>query len=226
LAVVVRQLWHDWRPSLQAALGARAAAAARAVDRASGIYVAPRLHDARIAIKKLRYTTELGIATGVVKDPDLVRTMKDVQDVLGRLHDLQVLSKHLEHVDDRSGTSDTDLEVMTSIVHVDLAALHARYLRRRTRILEVCAVCHAVASETHALRTIGRATVRALPIVGVVGLRAALLRRQPQLPMRESPGVAHLTEISSIAVDGAPTRGISPQAGQTSGATETTSPCR
>ena len=45
----------------------------------------------RIAVKKLRYALELAADADHVKaSPDL-RQLRRVQDVLGRLHDLQVL---------------------------------------------------------------------------------------------------------------------------------------
>jgi CHAD domain-containing protein len=63
------------------------------MERASGVYTPHRLHRMRLATKKLRYSIELADAARVASAGDLVETLKTVQDVLGEIHDLEVLGK-------------------------------------------------------------------------------------------------------------------------------------
>ena len=62
------------------------------------MYTPERLHAVRIAAKKLRYGLEIAAEAACRPAAPLVRTMKRVQDTLGRLHDLQVLQTHVAAV--------------------------------------------------------------------------------------------------------------------------------
>src|SRR5262249_5059874 len=70
----------------------RARRLAAAIEHAAGMYLPDRLHDVRIAIKKLRYTLELGAAPrdGRPRNAAALRTLRSMQDLLGRMHDLEV----------------------------------------------------------------------------------------------------------------------------------------
>jgi CHAD domain-containing protein len=78
----------EW--AIDARIAHRAARLSTAVDAAGAVYLPERLHDVRIAVKKLRYALEFRSA-----DRDQVRravaTLKRAQSLLGRMHDLQVL---------------------------------------------------------------------------------------------------------------------------------------
>ena len=66
------------------------------------MYLPERLHDVRIAVKKLRYAVELGAdASGARREPDL-RALKRGQEMLGRMHDLQML---IDRVRRRAGVA-------------------------------------------------------------------------------------------------------------------------
>ncbi len=63
-----------------------------AVDIAGVLYVPERLHAVRIAAKKLRYGFELAAEAGATRRRAPARQLKAVQDTLGRLHDMEVLT--------------------------------------------------------------------------------------------------------------------------------------
>src|SRR5262245_21929774 len=81
----------------KAAAEVRARAARRAqrvtvaMENAAGLYLPDRLHELRIAVKKLRYTLELAQRPGSSRGAGPIRTLRKLQDLLGRMHDLEVL---------------------------------------------------------------------------------------------------------------------------------------
>ena len=71
---------------------ARRAGTLRAtIENAAGIYLPDRLHDVRIAVKKLRYTLELARELSGSRAMAAIRMLKEAQDLLGRMHDLEIL---------------------------------------------------------------------------------------------------------------------------------------
>jgi CHAD domain-containing protein len=68
------------------------------MDAAGHMYAPERLHVVRIAAKKLRYGLELAADSAVKAASGHVRTLKRAQDMLGKLHDLQVLQGHVAAV--------------------------------------------------------------------------------------------------------------------------------
>ena len=92
------QTRRAWRWALDARVSRRALALRHAIDKAGSVYLADRLHAARIALKKLRYALELDVESRGVKSTPELRALKRMQEVLGRLHDLQVLVDHVRRV--------------------------------------------------------------------------------------------------------------------------------
>jgi CHAD domain-containing protein len=138
---------EGWRKVLATRLLKRAKRLRESVAQAGQMYEAERLHDVRIAAKKLRYAVELAADSGVRSAAPLVPKLKRVQDLLGRLHDMQVLQAHIATVQagaavGRPGMHE-GLEQMAAFVESECRHLHARYLANVTAIEEVCA---AVAS--------------------------------------------------------------------------------
>src|SRR5436190_24170080 len=74
---------------LRMAMGAARLQAA--IDKAAGIYLPDRLHDVRIAVKKLRYAMEVARDLSGSRATARILTLKRAQDLLGRMHDLEVL---------------------------------------------------------------------------------------------------------------------------------------
>ena len=80
------------------------------------MYAPERLHAVRIAAKKLRYGLELAADSGLKQAAPHVRTIKRAQDMLGKLHDLQVLQTHVAAVqaEPRTGRPREALEDLAS----------------------------------------------------------------------------------------------------------------
>lgn len=129
------------RWALDARTARRAARLAEGVAEAGAVYLPERLHDARIAVKKLRYVMELSAElTGTDRGAD-VRTLKRAQDVLGRMHDLQILIDRVRHVQATLVPPDAAvwraLDDLVRLLDDDCRRLHARYMRMRPQLLAI-----------------------------------------------------------------------------------------
>jgi CHAD domain-containing protein len=97
-----------------------------------------RLHGVRIAAKKLRYALELSSSMGQPERAPSLRTLKRVQDILGRMHDLQVLMDRVREV--QASLMPPNLSVWRHMDALVVALdemcrmLHARYLRARPSV--------------------------------------------------------------------------------------------
>ena len=110
---------------------------------AGAVYVAERLHLVRIALKKLRYALELkaDMAGGRAETPPL-RVLRRGQELLGRLHDLQVLIDRVRQMQASSSSPDLtawrDLDLIVTTLENDSRRLHARYMRQRSALETLC----------------------------------------------------------------------------------------
>jgi CHAD domain-containing protein len=133
---------ESWRDVLGTRLLKRARMLAAAMDQSGHLYVPERLHGVRIAAKKLRYALELAADGGAAAAKPHVRTIKRVQDLLGRLHDLQILQAHIADVQAGSAADRPGMHAALDALarHVEDACrhLHARYLTSAARLREVC----------------------------------------------------------------------------------------
>jgi CHAD domain-containing protein len=121
----------DWRDALSRRLLKRAKALHDAAAEAGQLYGAERLHAVRIAAKKLRYAAELAAESGVKAANQPVRTIKRVQDTLGRLHDVQVLQTHVAAVQalpPRAAGAEGGLDIIARQLEEECRHLHARYV--------------------------------------------------------------------------------------------------
>jgi CHAD domain-containing protein len=123
---------HAWRASLASRIVRRARKLEKAIDEAGQIYAAEALHQVRITAKKLRYALEIADESAAAPCADTVRTIKRVQDALGRLHDLQVLQHHVADVGarprSRRGTPDAALATLARVIEDECRQLHGRYV--------------------------------------------------------------------------------------------------
>jgi CHAD domain-containing protein len=130
-----------WRFAMEARLARRAADVRSAIEVAGAMYVPEYLHDVRIALKKLRYAAELLKETGRGQATADITALKGAQDVLGRLHDLEVLLDWVRQVQASLSTPDlTAWRELGSLAHTvedDCRQLHARYMRRRARLIAI-----------------------------------------------------------------------------------------
>ena len=108
------------------------------IETAGAVYVPERLHDVRIALKKLRYAAELRLEARQMQATTDMAALKTAQDLLGRLHDLAVLIERVRQ--EQAAPSPTvlalarDLGSLVHLVEGDCRALHARYMRGRIRL--------------------------------------------------------------------------------------------
>ena len=120
--------------AIDARLAHRAARLTGAVQDAGSVYLTERLHGVRIALKKLRYAVELA-PESMPDHARVLRTLKRVQGLLGRMHDLQVLIDRVREV--QASLMPPNLAVWREldalVVALDEACrrLHARYVRER-----------------------------------------------------------------------------------------------
>lgn len=172
-----------WRAALAKRLVKRSKRLREAIRGAGTIYEPERLHRVRLSAKKLRYAIELAADAGIGSAARPVRELERVQDVLGRLHDLQVLQVRVAAVQAQPAsamTPDAGLERIAGSLEEECRHLHARYLGLIPLLLAVLdAVQRAVLPE------LLRKAVRATP-----PLKMDLEGHRPAARRRAVPGAA------------------------------------
>lgn len=83
------------RPLVQKRVTARERELVTAINRAGAVYDIDRLHEVRLAVKKLRYTLEVAQEALGRRLALRIQALKVQQGRLGDLHDLQVLVRHI-----------------------------------------------------------------------------------------------------------------------------------
>jgi CHAD domain-containing protein len=146
LAAVERQ---DGQPSGEARLHeARLRAARRAerlrdaIESAAGMYLPDRLHDVRIAVKKLRYAMEVVAELRRSRARARIRALKSAQDLLGRMHDLEVLIARTRAVQGSPNAPNlrmsAALDVLVRRLENECRQLHGQYMATRPTLLAIC----------------------------------------------------------------------------------------
>lgn len=113
---------------LNARLRKRAAELASSLRELGTLYVPDRLHAVRLAAKKLRYSLEARRDVHRAAVAGDIRTLTNMQEHLGQLHDLQMLQARL-----RSASRDADrgeVRRMIADLERECRALHARVVAR------------------------------------------------------------------------------------------------
>ena len=133
------KLEAQWRGVLAARLMRRAKSVATSLDEAGPTYVPERLHDVRIATKKLRYALEIASDAGVTAATPLVRVLKRHQERLGHLHDVQMLLKHVRETEASRGvgTRVNDLTAYADSLDRACRRLHADFVEHRAEMVSV-----------------------------------------------------------------------------------------
>lgn len=131
-----------WPDTLATRIARRAGRLREAIRHAGRAYVPDRLHAVRIRVKKLRYALEVAGEARVMPTGRAVRLLKQVQDILGGLHDLQILSAYVHTV--AGVTTGDDLAVRELIrlggaLERECHRQHARYLARRAALVRLAA---------------------------------------------------------------------------------------
>jgi CHAD domain-containing protein len=104
----------------------------QAVIDASGVYFPNRVHRVRVETKKLRYVLEL---VERAESSALVKRLRRTQEILGELHDHQLLALAVAAAKDLNGA---DRRLLQASAEARCDELFQLYLPRRSQLLEVC----------------------------------------------------------------------------------------
>jgi CHAD domain-containing protein len=141
---------RGWRWALEARVARRAAALRTRLGAAGAVYLPDRLHEVRIALKKLRYGLELALEAGGRGTRADLRLLKREQDLLGRLHDQQVLIDRVRRVQASLAPGDAHvwrgLDDLVRSLENSCRRLHARFVRGRARLTALCDRLEALGS--------------------------------------------------------------------------------
>jgi CHAD domain-containing protein len=131
----------------------RAQRLSAAMVKAGTGYDSGRLHQVRIAAKKLRYALEAVDASGGVRQVRGLAPLREVQELLGRLHDIEVLMLRTRTIQGAAGAVDlrhsADLDRLVRRLDGHCRRFHAEYVGLRTRLWAVCAQTAAQSARAH-----------------------------------------------------------------------------
>ena len=112
-----------------------------AIDNAAGMYLPDRLHEVRIAVKKLRYAMEVVLELSGSRATARINTLKRMQDLLGRMHDHEVLIARTRAIQGSPGAPDlrvsAALDALVRQLETECRQLHAQYIGSRTALLRI-----------------------------------------------------------------------------------------
>jgi CHAD domain-containing protein len=132
-----RQLEHARRRAARRALRLRAA-----IENAAAIYLPDRLHQVRIAVKKLRYAMEIVRELSGSRATAKLLALKRAQDLLGRMHDLEVLIARTRAVQGAPSAPNlrlsADLDELVRRLETECRQLHGHYIASRRSLLAIC----------------------------------------------------------------------------------------
>ena len=137
------QTRRAWRWALDARVSRRALALRQAIDKAGSVYLAERLHAARIALKKLRYGLELDVEARGLKSTTELRALE--ADAGGARPSARSPGAH-RSCPGRAGVARRrqacrrgaiSTRVLMSLEE-SCRRLHARYVRDRQTLIEIC----------------------------------------------------------------------------------------
>ena len=132
-------------PKRAADAAARAARRAmrlrEAIENAAGLYLPDRLHDVRIAVKKLRYAMEVSRELHGSRAHASIGTLKRAQDLLGRMHDHEVLIARVRGVQGSSQAPNlqvsADLDRLVRRLETECRELHGQYMAMRKQLVAI-----------------------------------------------------------------------------------------
>jgi len=167
--------WRDWRRSVIAETHARQRELQDAVDRAPVVYMPNRLHRVRIAAKKLRYTLEVADAAGIRVDVAVLRDLRKTQDLLGRVHDIDVARREVQHLDGSAKLIASEVAILDAVMGADCAAFHEKFLGGREWLQAASDYCARLVAAERGRWSMTLAR-RALPAAGLVAVPVAMWR--------------------------------------------------
>jgi CHAD domain-containing protein len=141
---------------------ARARAARRgerlraSIENAAAIYVPDRLHEVRIAVKKLRYGMEIVRELRGARAIARIMTLKRAQDLLGRIHDLEVLIARTRAIQGSSNAPtlrvSADMDLLVRRLESECRRLHGRYITMRASLVAICDYASGVSAPRRRVR--------------------------------------------------------------------------
>ena len=106
------------------------------------MYLPDRLHEVRIAVKKLRYAMEVARELSGSRATARIEALKRMQDLLGRMHDLEVLIARTRAIQGSPGAPDLRvsgaLDTLVRRLETECRQLHGRYITSRKSLLAIC----------------------------------------------------------------------------------------
>jgi CHAD domain-containing protein len=133
----VKRQADAWRHATLRATGLRAA-----IQDASALYLPDRLHDVRLGVKKLRYALETAAELQPNGRVIGARTLKQAQDLLGRMHDFEMLIWRTRAVQGETQVStlrqSAELDRMVRHLEAQCRVMHAQYVALRAALVEIC----------------------------------------------------------------------------------------
>lgn len=111
------------------------------MEHASGLYLPDRLHAVRVATKKLRYALEIEHELKRSRGAGRIAQLKRLQDLLGRMHDFEMLIARTRQLQAEVAGSDrqlaSELDQLIATLEQECRQLHGIYMRRRPSILKI-----------------------------------------------------------------------------------------
>ena len=133
---------RSWIWAIDARVARRASTLAAAIADAGAIYLPERLHVVRIAVKTLRYALELSAEVAQLKTTPDLKQLRRAQDILGRLHDLQVLMERTREAQASLTPPDVttwrQFDAVVAALEDDCRRLHGRFMNDRDALSALC----------------------------------------------------------------------------------------
>jgi CHAD domain-containing protein len=124
-------------------VGRRAQRLTAAIEHAGGLYLPDRLHAVRVATKKLRYALEIERELKRLRSTSRIGQLKRLQDLLGRMHDFEMLIDRTRRLQAEVAGSDRrlalELDRLVVTLEQECRQLHAIYMGRRESTLKLAA---------------------------------------------------------------------------------------
>jgi CHAD domain-containing protein len=113
-----------------------------AIDDAGSMYLADRLHRVRIEAKKLRYALEIHRDLTHSRSTARLNRLKHHQDLLGRVHDLEVLIERTREVQATLPATNrramAELNKLIRALEAECREGHATYMQGREALIKLC----------------------------------------------------------------------------------------
>jgi CHAD domain-containing protein len=179
------------RTTLRTRVHERAQRVREAIDHATGVYFPNRLHRVRIELKKLRYLIELAAHAGAWRPQQAKQALDDlhgVQDILGWLHDREVLLAYLPH----DANAASSIASLRQLLEAERDDLFQQYLSRRDDLATVLNAAERFAMKRRWSGSGVRIAIAAsASIAGAAAMIVAAQRRFLHLNHAETESATH-----------------------------------